>query len=202
MFDLTGRMYVVVKVCSISQKKVKPLVGLQVRKKKSLTMLDKYMYIFHCMQTPLDLFRDISNPLKLIAGTWCLAGDTLWIWNPWKSTSKVKCTKDGKLSSSSPSCHCICSHTFWLKTHLTTSSSCTCSTIWSSEFHNLPLLDFQPVQVETAQRGTLHPGRGRESSRYGLLHPPKNSWSEDTAYGRGHGLRAACFNPCINWLTQ
>lgn len=44
------------------------------------------------------------------------------------------------------------------------------------------------TQAETAQRGTLHSGRGRESSRHGLLHTSKDCWSEDHAHRRGHGL--------------
>lgn len=51
------------------------------------------------------------------------------------------------------------------------------------------------IQVEAAQRGAVHTGRGRESCRNGLLHPCKKSRSEDTECGRGHGLRAAYFNP-------
>lgn len=55
------------------------------------------------------------------------------------------------------------------------------------------------VQIETAQRGALHPGRGRESCRYGLLHTSKNSWSENTASGRGHELAAHFNSGLINW---
>lgn len=44
---------------------------------KEITMLQLMFFSQHC-------------------ATYSLAGDILWIWNPWKITLKVKCTKKGK----------------------------------------------------------------------------------------------------------
>lgn len=113
----------------------------------------------------------------------CLAGDILLIWNPWKITSKVKCTKKGKVPHLTrvfcvPPWPLCCGHISLLVVEFTSSFS---------------------VQIETAQGGAIHPGWGRESCRYGLLHTSKNSWSENTASGRGHELAAHFNSGLINW---
>lgn len=107
----------------------------------------------------------------------CLAGDISSIWNPWKITSKVKCTKKGKASH--------LALIFYVPP-------------WPPSFKVDLFLSFS-VQIETAQRGALHPGWGRESCRYGLLHTSKNRWSENTASGRGHELAARFNSGLVNW---
>lgn len=49
------------------------------------------------------------------------------------------------------------------------------------------------TQIEAAQRGALHSGRGRESCRHGLLHRSKSCQSDDAAGGGGHGVKDAHF---------